>query len=331
MNEVSVGKQGNESSKRGGKRTLDIESGSPSQGAKILQVKEAETSTILLPDDEPLSMWLEALKTADATKVDGKDTLVKEAETPMVPLPLNMSDDEPLSMWIEARKTADATSTKQGRSVAPKCTTDCSQDIVIWSSQCNDHILPFAKSSSLWKSIESMQVFRLFPQNPHFKCLFWKKESSREGEAIALMVNFVNAVEMMSTLRPDDPRNTLEDTLEFLHELEDNGFDVDVVRDRVEQLLLTKDKREELEAKAKEGTDQIEQEKVEDLDNHIRLLREELALALSTKAQKDSIVAQLESAVNDINDRIRNVDLEFKALVAAPWQVGDDNSVTYRE
>ncbi|KAK1356805.1 hypothetical protein POM88_050061 [Heracleum sosnowskyi] len=146
MNEVSVGKQGNDSSKRGGKRTL--ESGSPNQGAKILQVKEAETSTILLPDAEPLSMWLEALKTADATftdyfcfivilinclflppayaehptaekikEVDGKDTLVKEAETPMVPLPLNMSDDQPLSMWIEARKTADATSAKQGRSV----------------------------------------------------------------------------------------------------------------------------------------------------------------------------------------------------------------------
>lgn len=294
--QVLVGKQEKDSSKRG-RRATNIDAGSPNQD-------------------------FEDPSAGKIAEVNGKVGLVKEAEMSIVRLPFNMADDEPLSMWLEPPKTSDATSASQGRKVDQQCITNCSQDIVIRSSLCNDDILPFAKSSLLWKAIESMQVFLLFPQNPHFRTLFSKRESSREGLAIALMVDFVNVVEKTSTLQPDGPKCIIEETLETLRELEDNGFDVDVVRDRVEQLLLTKDKREELEAKAKEGTDQIEQEKVEDLDNHIRLLREELALALSTKEQKDSIVAQLESTVNDINDRIRNVDLEFKALVASPWQVG---------
>lgn len=281
------------------------------------------------------------------TEVNGKDGLVKEAEMSIVRLPSNISDDEPLAMWLEPPKTADATSklvyilkalltcvavffdtfvvsagASQGRKVDQQCTMNCSQDIVIRSSHCNDHILPFAKSSSLWNTIESMQVFHLFPQNPHYRTLFSKKESSREGLAIALMVDFANVVEKTSTLQPDGPKNIIEDVLETLGELEDNGFDVNVVRDRVVQLLLTKDKRDDLEAKAKEIADQIDEEKIEDLNNHIRLLQEELAVALSTKAQKDSIVAHLKSRFNDFNDSFRNVDLEFKSLAAAPWQVG---------
>lgn len=294
--QVLVGKQGKDSSKRG-RRALNIDSGSPNQD-------------------------FEDPSAGKVTEVNGKDGLVKEAEMSIVRLPSNMSDDEPLAMWLETPKTADATSASQGRKVDQQCTMNCSQDIVIRSSHCNDHSLPFAKSSSLWNTIESMQVFHLFPQNPHFRTLFSKKESSREGLAIALMVDFANVVEKTSTLQPDGPKNIIEDVLETLGELEDNGFDVNVVRDRVVQLLLTKDKRDDLEAKAKEIADQIDEEKIEDLNNHIRLLQEELAVALSTKAQKDSIVAHLKSRFNDFNDSFRNVDLEFKSLAAAPWQVG---------
>lgn len=193
-----------------------------------------------------------------------------------------------------------------------QCTISCSEDVVNRSSLCNDLILPVAKRSSLWNTIKSMPLFLLMPQKPHFESLFSRKESSREGLAIALMFDFANVVAKISTWQPDGPKKIIEDTLETLRELEDNGFNVNVVRDRVVQLLSIKDKREKLEAKAKECTDQIEEEQIEHLNNHIRLLQEKLALALSTKAQKDSIVADLKSTVNDINDSIRNVDLEFK-------------------
>ena len=149
--------------------------------------------------------------------------------------------------------------TLEERKVNQQCTTDCSQDIVFLASQYNDHILPFAKRSPLWKSIESMQVFSVFPQNPHFRPLLAEKELWREGLAIALMVNFVNVVETTSTLQRDGPKNITEGIVDFLGELEDNGFDVNVVRNRVMQLLSIKNKREELEAKAKEINDQIKE------------------------------------------------------------------------
>lgn len=165
-----------------------------------------------------------------------------------------------------------------------------------------------------------MHVFLLFPQNPHFRTLFSKKESSREGLAIALMVNFVNIVEKTKTLQPDGPKNIIEDIAETLCELEDNGFDINVLRDRVVQLLLIRKKGEELEAKEKEVKYNIKEENFEGFYNHIQ--RKELALDLSTKAPNDSIVARRERTVNDINDSIRNLDLEFKAIVGAPWKVG---------
>ncbi|KAL8089248.1 hypothetical protein AgCh_038875 [Apium graveolens] len=84
------------------------------------------------------------------------------------------------------------------------------------------------------------------------------KEGSREGSTITLMVDFVNVVEKICILQPDDPKTILEDTVEIFHELENNGFHVNVVSNRVVQMLSIKDKRDELQAKSKESTDQIE-------------------------------------------------------------------------
>ncbi|XP_074359317.1 DUF724 domain-containing protein 7-like [Apium graveolens] len=218
-----------------------------------------------------------------------------------------MSDDEPLSIWIQALKKAHATSASHGGNAEVKCNTNCSQHNCIPSCQCIDPILPFEKTRSLWKTIESMEVFRQMPQTPHFKSLSMIKEISREGRAVALMVWFSDVVEKIPTLQPDGPRNIMEDVVETLDELEDNGFDVFVIRDRLMQLLSSKDKRDELESKEKEHTQQI------------CLLREECGLPLSTRAEIDSKIADLESIVSGINESISYIDLEFKALAAAPW------------
>ncbi|XP_074356121.1 DUF724 domain-containing protein 5-like [Apium graveolens] len=140
-----------------------------------------------------------------------------------------------------------------------------------------------------------MQAFGMFPQNPRFQTLFSEKGGSREGSTITLMVDFINVVEKTCILPPDDPKNILEDTVEILHDLEYNGFQVNVVGDRVVQFLSIKDMRDELKAKSKEATDQIEEkeEKINDLDNRIGLLQEVLSLTLSTKELKDSNVAHL--------------------------------------
>lgn len=208
------------------------------------------------------------------------------------------------------------------------------KDNVMLSPQSSDESLPFVKSSSLWKTIESMEVFRQLPQRPHFQSLGSRKESSREGLAIALMVDFAGVVEKTSTLQLDDPRSTIEDNLETLTELEKNGFDVKVIQDRLLSLLLLKDKKEELQVNAKQTTDQIKEknhdkvkiyEKIEEIDNQIRLLQEERALILSAKEDKDLDIASLEATLDDLNSIIKNASLEFEALVAAPWQVDERN------
>lgn len=205
------------------------------------------------------------------------------------------------------------------------------KDKVMLSPQSNDESLPFVKSSSLWKTIESMEVFCQLPQRPHFQSLGSRKESSREGLAIALMVDFAGVVEKTSTLQVDDPRSTIEDNLETLIELEKNGFDIKVIRDRLISLLLIKDRQEELQGHSKETTDQIKEknhdkvkmdEKVQEIDNQIRLLQEERALILSTKEEKDSSIASLKVTLIDISSIIKNANLEFETLVAAPWQGG---------
>ncbi|KAL1827292.1 hypothetical protein ACET3Z_005704 [Daucus carota] len=303
--QVSVGKQARDSSKRG-RRTPIIDAESPNQ------------------DSEDLSAKI-------VTEVDGKGSSVKEAETSTVRSSLHMSDDQPLRMWLDCPKTADATSVSQGRNVEKQCITNFSKDIVVLPSQCDDQNWPFAKTNySLWNSLESEEAFRLVPQTPHFQSLFSQRESSREGAAIASMVNFSNVFKMASNLQPDCPRNTIEDALETLLDLENDGFMVNVVRDRFLQLLSAKDKVEGFVAKAKETTDQIEEIdhdqsmidlNIKDIQNRIRLLQEECALALSKKAEQYSTIAHLKSKVSGLNDSIRNAELEFTALVATPWQV----------
>ncbi|WOG83874.1 hypothetical protein DCAR_0103052 [Daucus carota subsp. sativus] len=258
-------------------------------------------------------------------EANAKDGLIKEAETSLT---FNLSDDQPLSMWMGSSKATSATCASQGMNMEPGTSKRSPKDIAMLSSQSNDDdSLPFVKSSSLWKSIESMEVFLQLPQRPHFQSLCSRKESSREGLAIALMVNFAGVVEKTSTLKIDDPRSTIEDKLETLTELEKNGFDVKVVRDRLLRLLLIKDKQEELQANSKETTDKIKEinqdkikidERIEEIDNQIRLLQEERALVLSTKGEKDSSIAALEVKSNELSSSIKNASLEFEALVAVP-------------
>ncbi|XP_074360443.1 DUF724 domain-containing protein 5-like [Apium graveolens] len=133
-----------------------------------------------------------------------------------------------------------------------------------------------------------MQAFGMFPQNPRFQTLFSEKEGSREGSTITLMVDFLNVVENTYILQPDEPKKNLEDTVEILHELEYNGFHVNVVGDRIVQLLSIKDRRDGLKAKSKEATDQIEEkeEKINDLNNRICLLQEVLAWLCQLKSRK---------------------------------------------
>ncbi|KAF9609936.1 hypothetical protein IFM89_019339 [Coptis chinensis] len=111
--------------------------------------------------------------------------------------------------------------------------------------------LPFVKNSFLWGILESYEVFKLMPQQPHFRPLKKYNYELREGYAIAHMSNFANVVERIYKASLDEPRSMFENMLKLLADLEEFGFIVQPIRARVEDLLKIKESFSQLDDRAK--------------------------------------------------------------------------------
>ncbi|XP_048228137.1 DUF724 domain-containing protein 6 isoform X3 [Ricinus communis] len=188
--------------------------------------------------------------------------------------------------------------------------------------------MPFLKSSLIWKNIESLEVFQVLPQKPHFSPLIGHKEASREGMAMGHMLSFAVLIEKMSKLRVDDGREVFESYMEVLAELEMHGFEVKAIAERLEKLLSIKDRCKRLEDEAKKvhiGMAEGKNEKIkleEDIDKiekRISQLEEQRAMKVSMKMMKDSELITLQVNANAVNEDILNMEHEFENVAAAPW------------
>ncbi|XP_048228140.1 DUF724 domain-containing protein 6 isoform X2 [Ricinus communis] len=188
--------------------------------------------------------------------------------------------------------------------------------------------MPFLKSSLIWKNIESLEVFQVLPQKPHFSPLIGHKEASREGLAMGHMLSFAVLIEKMSKLRVDDGREVFESYMEVLAELEMHGFEVKAIAERLEKLLSIKDRCKRLEDEAKKvhiGMAEGKNEKIkleEDIDKieeRISQLKEQRAMKVSMKMMKDSELITLQVNANAVNEDIVNMEHEFENVAAAPW------------
>ncbi|KAJ4844348.1 hypothetical protein Tsubulata_025249 [Turnera subulata] len=207
--------------------------------------------------------------------------------------------------------------------------------------------LPFVKSSPMWNHLESLEVFQLMPQNPHFSPLVKCKEFDREGLAIGHTARFASLVERALKLQVDDPRSIFSDLLEALSSIGMFGFDVRAIEDRVKKLLSKKDGREKLQDEARNACAQIAEIKEGKLtvEDGIRAnalekskLREEItAMTLSInilskkigelddkRRQEETVVERmdceitsLQQNVNAINASILEAENQFEAL--ASW------------
>ncbi|WCJ39139.1 protein of unknown function 724 1 [Euphorbia peplus] len=188
--------------------------------------------------------------------------------------------------------------------------------------------MPFEKSSSLWKHLDSLDIFQLLPQKPHFSPLYELNEATREGFAIAHLLNFANVVDKTSQLQVETPREVIDGYLKALSDLEVFGFDVKVVIERINNLLSIRTRQEQLHnqstdiySKIAEGD--IETAKMEEEINAIVKMISELeerqTVKLLEKAKKDDeINILLIDACSKIAD-VSNMKLEFERQVAAPW------------
>lgn len=314
--EATTKQQERHSSKRGRRRTVNLNSVSQVQVFCVENVDSPHSS---------------------ASKVAESSCMTKELEKAVEELPANTFEDQPLSKWFQEMNsptTNDASRLSPARS-SEQCAVASNgqlatvnenhavdeQEIVMSELQS----LPFVKNTLLWSTLESMEVFQKLPQKPHFRPLEQCKESSREGLAIGCMVTFSSVVERTSRLKFDDPKSTIDDILETLVELESHGFDVGVVRDRVTHLMTMKDKQERLQEQVEQLHGEIEKHNVEkskfdeeeeEINKQMKFLQEKLSQVASMKATKDREIASLQSKLEGIRKGITSVESDFQGLAS---------------
>ncbi|KAM7274796.1 hypothetical protein ACFE04_016662 [Oxalis oulophora] len=191
-------------------------------------------------------------------------------------------------------------------------------------------ILPFAKSSQVWKFLESSEVFQKSPKKPHFQPLCNEREVFREGYAVGSMINFSNVVLLISKLQYDDPDNKFDDIVEALPELEKHGFNIKPLTERVNKLLSTRrniarieDKVKETELVVKEceneamdkaGEISRVKKKIEELAKKMVVAKAHLEKVESIKVSKDSELVELKSTLHTISGHLESARENFREL-----------------
>ncbi|XP_039043550.1 DUF724 domain-containing protein 2-like [Hibiscus syriacus] len=252
-----------------------------------------------------------------------------------------VEDDQPLSTWIGGMHTSgdeesrlhsarlvNGWNEEKGLVDVPieSLTIDASDR----SSLINDQSLPFVKRSPVWRTIESMDIFLIVPQNPHFLPLAESKEEFREGSAIGIMVTFASLFEKISMLHFDEPRDTFDSISESLSDLEKHGFDVTMLQCRLNKLLSIKERhdqqleeRQNAEREIVESTKEISKfdEEMEVIERKITQLQEQHASIKSEKETKNLKVDNLKSHVSVLNKLTQNASHEFKKIATASWKL----------
>ncbi|TQD79639.1 hypothetical protein C1H46_034816 [Malus baccata] len=248
-------------------------------------------------------------------------------------------DDKPLSMWFggmqlsayvgESRPSADANVNQHSDRQEPVevASESPAVDAISGSGPYEEQGLPFVKSSPVWKTIETLEVFRLFPQNPHFRPLVECKEEYREGSAIGNMITFSSLADKISRLQFDDHQSVFDSILESLVDLENYGFNVTILRRRVNDLLSVKDKQGRFQVESRDAEQKImehsrEKNKlVEEADyiaKKIIELQDKQASIKSEVEAKEHVIARLQMSFDAMNEGIQSARSDFEKLALAP-------------
>ncbi|XP_039116436.1 DUF724 domain-containing protein 3-like [Dioscorea cayenensis subsp. rotundata] len=196
-------------------------------------------------------------------------------------------------------------------------------------------LVPFVRSSPMWQTIESMEIFRLLPQEPHFQPLEQHCPEFREGMAVGLMITFANFATSIRSLRITDPLTVLNEKLKALATLEANGFKVQRMRHRIEQLLDIRRKQEQSEIKRTELEGQLLDRKNEkgllnssimdfdkdimELEQKILRFKEKRASAIVQRELIDSEIAILQRDAEAAEEFLASAEHQFDGAVTAPW------------
>ncbi|XP_048422350.1 DUF724 domain-containing protein 7 isoform X4 [Pyrus x bretschneideri] len=333
--------------KRGRPRKLVVIRSRASEGVKGQNISGNVAGKNVANDQMPEEAALCVLRGTDPT--DAQDASKrKTAELPgrcmineasLIASENADDDDRPLSMWFggmqhsasvgESRPSLDMNvdqhSDRKGR--VELATESPAVAAVSGNGTEEKQEFPFVKSSPVWKTIETLEVFKKFPQNPHFRPLIECKEEYREGSAIGNMITFSSLADKISRLRFDDHRNVLGSILESLLDLEKYGFNVTVLRGRVNDLLSVKDRHGRFQVESKDAEHKIMEhshektklvEDAEHIAKKIIELQDKHASMKSEMEAKDHEIARLKMHMDSMNEGIQSSRSDFEKLALAP-------------
>ncbi|XP_070027404.1 DUF724 domain-containing protein 6-like isoform X1 [Nicotiana tabacum] len=189
--------------------------------------------------------------------------------------------------------------------------------------------LPFQKSSTVWISLESMEIFAKFPQNPHFSPLAEHEEVKREELALQKMLKYAFLGDKISKLTIADLKNSMviNDILTCLKDLEECGFDIMQIKRPLYDLLNSErqiqfqNKFDEIKGRIRDYNlerEEAEQE-ISKTAMKVKDLEKELMSAKKMIEMKDQVIFVLRSEESAIRDEIRQVQLDFERTAASPF------------
>lgn len=191
-------------------------------------------------------------------------------------------------------------------------------------------------NSSLLSIIQSVEVFQMMPQNPHFRPLDDCNEMLREGLIIGQWVTFSKVAEKITKLDMDSFNyTTFNNILECLLHLESSGFDVEAMQTRVLELHAMKDEQEERQMvyeklkceidKLKEKLTEVNTklydsvQELEDDEDRVNAGEEERRLMTIKMEEGNSKISELKSFQRLLEKEILQVEEIFKTVAASIW------------
>uniref|UniRef100_A0A166EA72 Uncharacterized protein n=1 Tax=Daucus carota subsp. sativus TaxID=79200 RepID=A0A166EA72_DAUCS len=147
------------------------------------------------------------------------------------------------------------------------------------------------------------------------------------------MVNFHNLVENTSKLRFSSDIAVIERGLEALAKFKSHGFDVENVQACLTQLLLKKQKAEELQKECDDTRSKISNsshkgeldEEISRLCQKLKEIEKELSQAKLKKENRDTDSSALQSRMHAVAENIKSIQVEFESIVGSlGWESEDD-------
>ncbi|XP_078180087.1 uncharacterized protein LOC144574089 isoform X2 [Carex rostrata] len=153
------------------------------------------------------------------------------------------------------------------------------------------------KTSPFWQPVESLELFTHTPQQPHFKKLDGYCDVIRDGMALGLMIAYANLVDSLKNLSFDDDVAVIEEKFTCLETLEENGFNVDLIRTRLNRIL------------------QIKNNHAASLLKHAKL-EKELAKKESKSMSMLSVIEKIRLDLVKLDEQIKALTEQSRTLVA---------------